>query len=1050
MLALFSNYDRNGDGINEINLMKLLPFENPINGISKENKLLVVLVESRLFSRIINSFYSSTDLMQRLKQFREDLKREGYETLFIETDCYKGPNFQDGQVVLAIRDFFKKVKTEFPNFQGSILIGDFPQAKIVRRWMWKMTASVSSPLLMLGHKYTSGEYLWIYPHIVVHSADIVLADLKGNWDSLYIQGTHDIEHIKALPGAKTLTEGWPKDNQVFESCYFFEEMIQFRDFFWLRDDDYEKIPGTSPFDSLRIRIAQRHPELCYEDRQQANPSARPDVFISRINAKHAGVNPDPNYIDNHGNHFLDASGKPQEIEANAWVDTGAGSWRQDPNLERTLLIEYFDRNHFFRIGRFSTFTFQKGVVACGFGTDRVDDMYSMAMPVFTATRNVPDASLLDYVNWLKEKIIARGIDAHATSMSTEFNNNYKLQDLERAVGGHPWRWVRERAGNKYKPSLSGIGKDANTHIHRTLWENKLLKKNPPSFFIHTGCDSTSPLNCDRFSYADDRYGIFQNAESILFYLEGLVYCGRSKTYYDAPTEFGLGLNSSENPNFGGGWNAYFEYISRSDHFAADLREFNTASNKMSYHWGLLGDWTIRLKYWQKWRQHSGLAQDIGVGADGSVWCISCFLAAGGFQIAKYNKKDKTWIILQEAGIRIAVDPQGNPWCVDSNGDIFYKNNPNWQRMPGKAKDIGIGADGSVWSVGTDSAISKWDQVNRVWNKVPGHAQRIAVDPKGNPWVTNNVHDIFCWEANNWKQIPGKAEDIGIGADGSVWVIGLNKSIHSWTGEEWVQAQGSGTQISVGSNGLAWIVGDDNCIFEAITGPGLAWNKRPGWANELSIGADGTVWVLGHDEVAGGYSIHRWNRIKNQWNTVAGGAVRIAVDPNGKAWVINNEKKIFQQKGDVWEQIAGWATDIAIGADGTVFVLGHDQVGGGYSVNKWDAKIKKWLCIPGGGVRIAVDPQGLPWVVNSDHKIFRWRSNQWDKLPGWAQDIAIGKDGVIWIVGTGVYDEGYDLYLWDDMAKDWEKVYFCTGTRIAVDHHNKPWVIKKDKSIWQGI
>jgi len=60
-------------------------------------------------------------------------------------------------------------------------------------------------------------------------------------------------------------------------------------------------------------------------------------------------------------------------------------------------------------------------------------------------------------------------------------------------------------------------------------------------------------------------------------------------------------------------------------------------------------------------------------------------------------------------------------------------------VPGRAKDIGIGANGDVWTVGARKAgnegyfIYKYSPQNRKWKQYRGIANRISVDGDGNPW-----------------------------------------------------------------------------------------------------------------------------------------------------------------------------------------------------------------------------------------------------------------------------------------------------------------------------
>ena len=143
-------------------------------------------------------------------------------------------------------------------------------------------------------------------------------------------------------------------------------------------------------------------------------------------------------------------------------------------------------------------------------------------------------------------------------------------------------------------------------------------------------------------------------------------------------------------------------------------------------------------------------------------------------------------------------------------------------MPGTATDIGIGADGSIFIIGTEIAtvtggyiIEKWNGSG--WIKMVDCAGiHIAVDPTGTPWVVNKSNIVFQYGGSYlWNPIFGiDGNDIGIGADGSVFVTGKDSTLASYNppiykllgGSSWSQIPGiSGTSISVGPKGQPWYI-----------------------------------------------------------------------------------------------------------------------------------------------------------------------------------------------------------------------------------------------------
>ena len=131
--------------------------------------------------------------------------------------------------------------------------------------------------------------------------------------------------------------------------------------------------------------------------------------------------------------------------------------------------------------------------------------------------------------------------------------------------------------------------------------------------------------------------------------------------------------------------------------------------------------------------------------------------------------------------------------------------PKWRKLPGYARDISIGADGSVFIIGTDGRIYRWDGSNWV-NPVGSSGERIAVDPQGHWWIVNNLNQIW---SESHGEMRGLARDIGIGADGSVYIIGTNRAddgdVYQLYGSNWTPIEGDGVSIAVDPNGKPWVV-----------------------------------------------------------------------------------------------------------------------------------------------------------------------------------------------------------------------------------------------------
>ncbi len=224
--------------------------------------------------------------------------------------------------------------------------------------------------------------------------------------------------------------------------------------------------------------------------------------------------------------------------------------------------------------------------------------------------------------------------------------------------------------------------------------------------------------------------------------------------------------------------------------------------------------------------------------------------------------------------------------------------PEWRQLLGYAYDIGVGANGDVWVIGTDPqpggyGIYHIDGFGGF--AVEGGALRIDVDPFGRPWVVNFDHEIYRLESNGfWTRMPGFALDIGIGANGDVWVTNF-EGVYYWNGLDWINFGGSGSRIDVGPNGQPWVVGFSDRIYTLVNG---FWQQLPGEAGDIGVGADGSVWVIGVPsddffDFDGLQGIYRWNGF--DWDQVIGDGLDISVGPDGQPWVTN-------AWGEIWRAI----------------------------------------------------------------------------------------------------------------------------------------------------
>lgn len=224
----------------------------------------------------------------------------------------------------------------------------------------------------------------------------------------------------------------------------------------------------------------------------------------------------------------------------------------------------------------------------------------------------------------------------------------------------------------------------------------------------------------------------------------------------------------------------------------------------------------------------------------------------------------------------------------------------WEKRPGKAFQLAIGANGQVWALGTKEVAGGFQvfrRNNNQWTLVPGGLVTLAVDAHGEPWGTNDQQVIFRMQDGKWEALPGRAQQVAIGGKGTVFALGkrgpndVDTDVFEWGGVKWNKIGGQrGTRLAVDENDYPWILKGGG---EIVRHNGGSWVNVSGRAQDIAVGARGGVWVIGHDERGrGGFGIHRFNG--QAWDRVDGAASSVAVNPRGMPWVVNAEGDIFER------------------------------------------------------------------------------------------------------------------------------------------------------------
>ncbi len=585
--AKFSAFDQNDDGIVEIASLKALYTAGEDANAGTTAKRVLLLVEPRL----LEPLEGAADLRPLLTRWADDLAAEGYRSAIIAAQLGDSDLHQDGRYLLALREFLRSVHGDDQSLAGVVLVGRFPDALIVRTCNWRKKGNIT---LHKGkpeqQAYENARFLRRVPENVADRADIVLSDLDGNWEDIYVQPQTKVPTTLAVFADGIPPHGGPATDVQIGSRAFV-------DFFHVSDGKLEVSEWTSSDGEtsgkyVTLFDASGDHEASDADRARSNIIARPDIMVSRLDARGVALKPKTSIVGADGEGLLDENGQPQAV---AFADkrdmpSWKSVWQADPILERRLLAEYLDRNHNFRTGQ-TEIAWRPSSIACDLGSG-FSVMRRAADDWISTDRKAADLrgrpSLNDFAEWMQYPAVLRTVRAHSDAWGSVFARP-DVNKLDEQLHGPAWSWTPR--GNQLVPSLSAAcrGGKLDWYLLRSLWENGQLASEP-AFYHHTGCNGISPPGGATRPYNHASYGNRQGGESLLLYGNGLALVGRAKVFYDEPKGFAATLAAGE--TFGRAWAAYYEIESNAESWS---KAGGDIGRKRSYFWSVLGDWTLRLE-----------------------------------------------------------------------------------------------------------------------------------------------------------------------------------------------------------------------------------------------------------------------------------------------------------------------------------------------------------------------------------------------------------------------------------------------------------------------
>lgn len=191
----------------------------------------------------------------------------------------------------------------------------------------------------------------------------------------------------------------------------------------------------------------------------------------------------------------------------------------------------------------------------------------------------------------------------------------------------------------------------------------------------------------------------------------------------------------------------------------------------------------------------------------------------------------------------------------------------WQSISGKAKNISVSSDGTVWGVDPDNKIIQWN--GNSWTTLTGlELKQIAVGQANDIWGISPQNQVIRWDGKGWTLIGGlNLQHIAAGADGSVWGLDPENKIYRFTNNTWSLIDGQLQQIAVGNAQNVWGVNNANQLFRWN---GSGWDFIGDGFKSVSVSAGGLVLAIDTGDRLQRWANPNWQRLNGTFSQMAVG------------------------------------------------------------------------------------------------------------------------------------------------------------------------------------
>ena len=186
-------------------------------------------------------------------------------------------------------------------------------------------------------------------------------------------------------------------------------------------------------------------------------------------------------------------------------------------------------------------------------------------------------------------------------------------------------------------------------------------------------------------------------------------------------------------------------------------------------WAVTGDhkvYEFRPGQDSSWTQIPGEMAQVSMGRAGSAWGLDPKGA-----LHRYLSSSRSWDLLAGGPfVSVASASENEAWGVDQLGGVFsFSSDGEITPVPGKLVSIAVG--GGVWGLSDKDDIFRLSGDRKVWTQIPGKLRQITVGADGGVMGVTAKGNVFSLASNNsWIQLHLHARKVFRGNGSNIWLI----------------------------------------------------------------------------------------------------------------------------------------------------------------------------------------------------------------------------------------------------------------------------------------